>query len=295
MILSHMLTSIKYLRDRIHPLHLLRKSRLFRWVVTPLDFPIWVHLYGISHPVSIRSVRHASYLFNLRTIEPEILALFVAIQSVYAPKTFWDVGGYIGYYTWLLKTLDQHITVYLFEPDAKNRNAIAKTLTKSGLPDVTILPIALSDSEGDKTFATDYLTGATGTLEESAQSFLRHHYQLDPTLTTVPTSTIDRLRVSTASIDFLKIDVEGHETKVFAGAKETLQQDQPIIIFESFTQTAPILAQLRESNYLIYDAERMSDQLDQATNYLAMPPRCLNTTDLLFETWRKKNAALWKS
>ncbi len=49
---------------------------------------------------------------------------------------------------------------------------------------------------------------------------------------TVQTDTLDRILPPEVKIDLIKIDVEGAELWVLEGAREHLQRDQPIVIFE---------------------------------------------------------------
>lgn len=120
---------LKVIRDKLHPLFYLRKLRIFQYFINLFDFPIWVNLFRISHPVCVYSVRHATVFLSPRTIEPELVALFLAIQDVYAPpRAFWDIGAHIGYYSWLVKGLNQVLEVTLFEPDPANLAMIEKTL-----------------------------------------------------------------------------------------------------------------------------------------------------------------------
>ena len=234
MLHQSMVSLVKEIRDRWHPLFHLRRLRAFQYFLEHIDAPIWVKLYRIPHPVCIYPVRHATLLFNPRTIEPEIVALFSAIQKAYTPRVFWDVGAHVGYYSWLLKSMDKSIEVLMFEPDAVNLSVIFKTLAKSGLPSIQVVPAAVSDSDGEKTFSLDRLTDQTGTLENPTQSFVKRHYRIDPKLVKVKTVTIDSIRKSAKPVDFIKIDVEGHEAKVIAGAEQTIIQDHPILIFENF-------------------------------------------------------------
>lgn len=46
----------------------------------------------------------------------------------------------------------------------------------------------------------------------------------------IPTTTIDALQLS--NLDFLKLDLEGHEAKALEGARETLTAFHPIVIIE---------------------------------------------------------------
>jgi hypothetical protein len=49
----------------------------------------------------------------------------------------------------------------------------------------------------------------------------------------------------------IKIDVEGHEENVIRGGEETINEDQPIVIFECFHSGTEIIPKLRSMGYII--------------------------------------------
>lgn len=289
-----MITILKKVRDRWHPLHHLRKFSTVRTIMRLLDVPIWITIYGIKYKVRVRLMRNASYLVNRRTIEPEIVALFLAIYKVFAPKTFWDIGANIGVYSYLLKSLDDKIEVKMFEPDPINLALLEQTTRRARLGAIDVHPCAVSDEAGVGTFALDSISGATGTLENPALSFTSQHYRVASDFVSVHKVTVDDVRATAKTVDLMKIDVEGHEEKVFRGAVKTLSQDQPIVIFECFDPAAPFVTQLHELGYLLLDAEKMTVDLGNATNFLALPSRHVSRVQELAMTWQHEYDVLIK-
>ena len=150
----------------------------------------------------------------------------------------------------------------------------------------------VSDSEGEKTFSLDRFTGQTGTLENPDQAYVKRHYHTSPAVVTVKTVTIDSIRKHSNPVDFIKIDVDGHESKILAGGEQTFIRDFPILIFEHFNHDQTLLAYLLGMGYRLYDAERMEAPQVQTTNYLALPPCCFEKADVFFQRWHDANESL---
>jgi hypothetical protein len=49
---------------------------------------------------------------------------------------------------------------------------------------------------------------------------------------TVPAVTLDALRDELARVDFIKIDAQGAEGRILAGARALLARDRPVVLFE---------------------------------------------------------------
>lgn len=190
-----MLGLLEAIRRRWHPLHKLRTFHPFRRVSRAIDRPVWWRLYGIRHPVRLRLMRNLSYVVNVRTTEPEMVALFLAINKVFSPRTFWDIGANIGYYSWLLKSQNTSMVVSLFEPDPMNLDLLHQTAWRGwGGSGIAIVPYAASDIDGEAVFCVDPVSGATGTLESAQQGFSARHYAVSPQMITVKRVRLDTFR-----------------------------------------------------------------------------------------------------
>lgn len=286
------LVLLRKIRDAWHPLHNLRKVTIFRLITQLFDIPVWLTLYGVTWKVRVRLVRNASYWLNRRTIEPEILALFIAMQNLFAPKTFWDIGANIGFYSYLLKSWNRNIEILMFEPDPVNVELINQTIRCAELDMIRVFPYAVSDKECEAMFALDTISGATGTLERPSESFLAHHYQVTPKVINVKTVAIDEIRKREEQVDMIKIDVEGHEENVIRGGEKTINEDHPIVVFECFRSGTEIIPKLQSMGYMIFDAERMVRNLGQATNFLALPARYATRVSELVAAWKQEYEAL---
>lgn len=140
---------------------------------------------------------------------------------------FVDVGANIGWYTLLASTIVGDAgRVYAFEPRPETGDYLERTVALNGLQDrVTVYRFALSDSEGEAVLAwgrnTDNPGGSFLTQEECAEGMERQR---------VPTQPLDDLMLD--RVDFMKVDVEGSEMRVFKGARQMLERCRPVILSE---------------------------------------------------------------
>jgi FkbM family methyltransferase len=259
---------LDHVRERYHPVHLLRRVPLVRRLVNLCDIPIWGRVHGVSHPVRLYALRNASYLLGRRSTEPRITALMLAILDTWDIQTFWDIGANIGYYAWLVRSTRPEVRVLAVEPDATNFRLLEHT--RRYAPGVEILNVAVSEREGAATFLIDSVSGATGTLEVATDTFNERHYGESRRSTTVPTRTLDSLTTGRTPPDLIKIDVEGHESAVLAGASCVMQAG-PIILIEAFDDHSPALHILRGAGFELFDAASLTSATPVDGNYLAIP------------------------
>ena len=149
----------------------------------------------------------------------QVLRRFLAPGSVFV-----DIGANVGWHTALASAIvgDRGL-VYAIEPNPDNARLIAHTIDRNHLSNVRLVPLALGESTGFAAYRS--AIGSNGGflgLEESSS--------IDPNVTIVPTIRFDDLDI--ARVDVIKIDVEGAEPIVLRGARETIERDHPVIVFE---------------------------------------------------------------
>lgn len=137
-----------------------------------------------------------------------------------------DVGAHKG------EVLDQILkfapkgTHFAFEPiPDMYRSLVTKYEAK---PNCRIFDIALSNQKGSSTF--NYVISNPSYSGLIKRKYDRSHEE--DTQITVKTDTMDDVVPSGTRIDLIKIDVEGGELLVMEGAKRTLQENKPVVIFE---------------------------------------------------------------
>jgi FkbM family methyltransferase len=132
------------------------------------------------------------------------------------------VGANIG--AWAGPASRSFHTVHAFEPDA----AIAGTLRRVVPANVTVHEIALSDHEGIGRFTTPIHRGHPLATRASLEADANRGYE--EIVCEVRLSTLDKMNLR--GVDVVKIDVEGHEEAVLAGASETIARERPTLIVE---------------------------------------------------------------
>jgi FkbM family methyltransferase len=103
---------------------------------------------------------------------------------------------------------------------------LASELTRE-FPNVDVRAAALSDEDGSATFVYDHTEPMRSTLHPHAFTDHDHATTID-----VRVERLDGALPERYVPDLIKIDVEGSEARLFAGAIETLRRHRPIVVFE---------------------------------------------------------------
>ena len=152
-------------------------------------------------------------------------------QHVKPGMTVLDVGANTGYMTILLAdAVGANGRVHSFEPMRANYELLRKNVQSNGLNQAHLHNFALSDRNGEATLHIDPGNDGGNTIGNVAGESWDGHMAV-----TVATETLDGFleRVGIGKVDFIKIDVEGAESLVFAGARKLLSRpDAPLIVCE---------------------------------------------------------------
>ena len=132
-----------------------------------------------------------------------------------------DAGANKGVYTHLISKLARH--TYAYEPNPKMFRILRQNTSRR----CTASPIALSDETGQAVLRIPY-----GSKGHSNQGASLSHAKVAENYTpvTVQTARIDDLGLT--DIGFIKIDVEGFESAVLRGARQTIARDRPALLVE---------------------------------------------------------------
>ena len=138
-----------------------------------------------------------------------------------------DVGANLGLSVLALAPLAARLLAV--EASPRTAAALRATVAANGLEArVTVAPVALGAAAGELAFhESDHSAGSHLLSAETLGG------EALPTVT-VPVETLDALvaRHGLGRVDFIKIDVEGHETEVLDGAAATLAKDRPTVFLE---------------------------------------------------------------
>ncbi|HEX7155022.1 MAG TPA: FkbM family methyltransferase [Thermoanaerobaculia bacterium] len=150
----------------------------------------------------------------------------------------YDIGANVGFFTLLAARLaGDGGHVYAFEPLPRNLTFLRRHLTLNRLTNVTVLPLAVAAAPGVARFQEGSNPSMGGLAPEGTLE--------------VETSSLDALDLRPPR--FMKIDVEGAESEVLAGALRTLRTHRPVIHLSThgWQQHEHCLAVLRGEGYRI--------------------------------------------
>ncbi len=138
-----------------------------------------------------------------------------------------DIGANDGLYSFLAEPIVGRGAVYAFEPQP----SLAARLRRRG---VNAFALALSDRAGTGLLRVPSIGGARYDSRASLEAGAREagetgHEQIEVELTTLDAFVA---RHGLTDIGTLKIDVEGHELAVLAGARGTIARDRPTLMVE---------------------------------------------------------------
>jgi FkbM family methyltransferase len=242
------------IRNRWHPLWRLRQLPAYRLFQQRYDRTVFTRIPETGIHVAVKGLRDASWIGCPTKLEPEVKSAFVLVFELLKPPVFWDIGANIGFYSWFARQYPQVEQVVMFEPDPTNFALITNTIRRNSILDCHPMNLALSDRCGQTTFLLDQASGATGTLEVTSQREIEHSlhkaYDMKETIT-IETATIDSLIADgLPAPKLIKIDVEGAEHLVLAGAESCLTSSEPVLIVE--TTNTDLVHRLRDFGYKAY-------------------------------------------
>ena len=192
-----------------------------------------------------------SYLEGGRLYEPEIADVFN--RAIQPGDTVFDVGANVGIFTILAARLVGPAgCVVGFEPAADNLERFAANLALNDLKNVIVVDQPASDRIGPVTFYLNSDNDGGHSLWDPGKHPMhpRSRANFRPIVMTTTTIDTEVARLSLAPPRLIKIDTEGAEHLVLAGATELLREYEiPYIIAElneiALTQMGSSQAELR--------------------------------------------------
>ncbi len=212
---------------------------------------------------------------------------FAFLDRVLKPgMVFVDVGANDGYYTlFAARRVGPGGRVVAVEPSSRERAHLERNLARNGIGNVEVVPAALGAAAGH---ADLHLAHGAHTGHNTLGSFA-HDDVVPARIERVSLETLDAVvaRLALPHVDVVKIDVEGGEANVIAGARTVLSSMRPLIMMEmndsalraQGSSEASLLATLRgELGYeiLVFGAtsglaELQVDSMPLSANVIAVP------------------------
>lgn len=250
--------TLDQVRDRFHPLERIKQLPWGQKAALLLDRPVWVRLPSAPHDqVRVKLISHAAYYLTSSGPEAELTATFIDIVNSRSVRAFIDVGANIGLYTWTFLSHVPGGRVIAVEPDPASAALLHATACR-WRRSAELHPVALSNVEGVADFHVDTIGGHRSSLVNATSG----------EVVTVRTRRLDDI-VERRQIELIKIDVEGAEENVLAGAQETIERQHPTLIVECFHHPPVCLESLVRLDYEFLDGERGGAATEKTTNYVA--------------------------
>lgn len=149
----------------------------------------------------------------------------------YLPRdgAFVDVGANVGAYTLIAAKIAREVIA--IEPVPEIASRLQENCSLNNLANVKIVRFVISDTEGKtQLYIPEIDANKSSSVYDAKASGARH--------ITSDVTTLDAL-LAGKKIDFIKIDVEGHDRNVIMGAREIIKKYKPIIVFEECGDEAP--------------------------------------------------------
>lgn len=157
---------------------------------------------------------------------------FAFVDRVLKPgMTFIDVGANDGYYSlFAARRVGPTGKVIAVEPSSRERAHLQRNLGRNGLDNVQVVAAALGAEPG---FVDLHLAHGVHAGHNTLGDFA-HDDVVRASSERVPLETLDAVvaRHGLTQVDMVKIDVEGSEAGVIAGARKVLTEMRPILLME---------------------------------------------------------------
>lgn len=163
--------------------------------------------------------RYRDQVFELRAIRHALRSGGVAI----------DVGANKGSYLYSMARWAGASPVVAFEPQGTLAQYLLGACQRSGMKNVTVENLALSNQQGElKLFVPGDSHSPGASLEAGIADKTACHTE------TVTVTTLDSYAAGKIQgpVRVIKIDVEGHELAVLQGAFDLIRRDKPLLVIE---------------------------------------------------------------
>jgi FkbM family methyltransferase len=137
-----------------------------------------------------------------------------------------DIGGNLGFFVLILNELVGNSgQIYSFEPSKRLSQKLASTIKINDLHNVSIVNLAIGDSEGSTTLHYN--------PKQSGLSSIVSDFENNSLSEEIKITTLDKFSQNISKrVSFIKIDTEGYEPQVLRGAQEIIRRDKPTIYIE---------------------------------------------------------------
>lgn len=239
----------------------------FRLTLTPRAESCMVRSHG-------HSVENALYWEGLRGFEPECMGPWMEFAS--RAKVVLDIGANTGMYSLFAAAVAPSAAVHAFEPIARIASLMRTNVQLNPGARITVHEMAVGAEDGT---ANIFDPGGDNAYSASMNP---HFLEGDKASYPVKVTTIDSFvrEHGIASVDLVKLDVEGFEEFALAGMWSTLAQHRPPVFLEFLDSREghqPLVQKIEAMKDLGYELyQLLPDGLRLSTRIEAAPKDAYN-------------------
>jgi FkbM family methyltransferase len=214
--------------------HYTAKHRMVAWISQNLFGNI---IYTSRHGLIKGMKRKGGLGWLPEFMEPAITPEYTFWQNQNLKDlVVYDIGAFHGLLTLLFARTCRQVISY--EPNTNNHCRLADNLRLNGIGNVIVRKAAIGAEVGVATMVASPLTPGGATIEPGAADGLANtNMPIVSEQVRITTLDHDIREMSLPVPDFIKIDVEGAELPVLAGARETLLTRKPQLFLEIHGET----------------------------------------------------------
>ena len=231
-----------YVCSKSHHLFVLEEALMRLYIVRKSTNPLFIN--GRKMNVHLKDPGISTELTLFRVHEP--VSTQILIKSLKSGSFCLEVGANMGYYTLLMSGLiGKEGKLLTVEPHPENFNMLLTNVSMNNLRNVECFNLACSNYEG---------YGKMKVMPQSNWHRLdvdnKGDLQVEVTKVDILTKEVERL-------DFMRMDVEGHEAKVIEGSHKTIENLRPSLFLEFHPtllgkdSTLKLLKRLKDYGYEI--------------------------------------------
>lgn len=186
-------------------------------------------------------------IFFLGGYEKGELALYrKVLKNLYKDPLMLDIGSNNGSHSLYLSSYCNKI--FSFEPDKKIYKLLIKNLQLNRIQNIKTFNLAISDfnKKNQIFYSSDDFNLGTGSLNKD-------HNLNNKKEILVSTVKGDQICNKVSKVDFIKIDVEGHELNVLEGLRLTMEKFTPTIAIEISNKSLKIIRNKLKLKLLIHE------------------------------------------
>lgn len=186
------------------------------------------------------------------------------VKAVFTPQpndVFVDIGANIGLYTlFTCKKIGDSGKVIAVEPDDSNLIVLKESIKTNRFNNVMVVPCAVGANNCKQIFYEGIMPTASSFYPDKQRT--TYKVRSKKTVNVVTLDSVIKCSGVTR-VDWIKIDAEGAELDILAGAKETIDKFRPVILVEAINSFNAVAAFFTSMSYSINNI---------ATNYYCAKP-----------------------